>query len=153
MTSGSDNVWIGHQCGLNVGGISDRLMIENTSDTTTPLIDGQFGTSADTRPEFVKINGRFQTWWITVTATFTAQFGDKILADTATTSAFTITLPPGVEGDEVSFADAASNWGTDNLTIAADGTDTILGSATLVLSTNDAAARFVFFGTNWVTAP
>ncbi len=46
MTTGDDNVWIGNQCGQGLGGASDRLIIENSSDTTTPLIDGVFKTGA-----------------------------------------------------------------------------------------------------------
>jgi len=164
--SGDRTIGIGHSAGKNSSGddcvllgyfagssntASDRLIIENTSDITTPLIDGTFGSAGGTRPEYVKINGRFQTQWVVATSAFTAKAGDKILADTATTAAFTITLPAGVEGDEVTIVDAASNWATDNLTINPDGAETILGAGTLVLTTNDDPLKLVFFGTNWVT--
>ena len=150
--SGADNVYIGNTCGNGLTD-SDRLMIENSANNTTPLIDGQFTTKGGTRPEFIKINGRFQTTWTVVTATFTAIAGDQLLCDTDDTGAFTVTLPAGVDGDEVAFADAASNWGTDNLTVAADGAETVLGAASQVINGDNEAVRLVFYGTNWVVAP
>jgi len=45
VSSGSGNVFIGHDAGKSVaGGTSNTLIIENTNDSATPLITGNFDT-------------------------------------------------------------------------------------------------------------
>lgn len=57
---------------------------------------------------------------------FTAASFYNYLVDT-TGGAVTATLPTGAAGQVIQFTDAASNWGTANLTIAPAGGDTIQG--------------------------
>lgn len=59
--------------------------------------------------------------WTTKTTTYTAVAGDRINANT-TSAAFTITLPATpTDYTEVTLADHAGTWKTNNLTVARNG--------------------------------
>ena len=60
-------------------------------------------------------------------ATMTAVAGEGYFIDT-TSNACTATLPAGTIGDEVSFIDYARTFDTNNLTVAADGSEKIYAS-------------------------
>jgi hypothetical protein len=72
-----------------------------------------------------------------------------VLTDTSV-AAFTVTLPPTPStGAQVVIADAGSNWGTNNLTVARNGS-TIGGLAEdLVCDITGASVQFVYDGTTW----
>ena len=83
-------------------------------------------------------------WQAVKTANFTAAAGQGVFANT-TGGAFTLTLPAGTLGDEVSFADYAGTFDTNALTIAANGSEKIVGStADLTVSIERAANTLVF---------
>lgn len=87
--------------------------------------------------------------YISKTADYTAFNYDAILADT-TAGAFTITLPPspGI-GFQVIVADSADNFGTNNVTVARNGS-TINGSATdLNLNISGVSVQFLYDGSTW----
>lgn len=69
--------------------------------------------------------------WQTQTSAYTAVAGDRINANT-TSAAFTITLPatPSTYA-EVTFADHAGTWKTNNLTVARNGQNINGGAADL----------------------
>lgn len=61
--------------------------------------------------------------WTTKTANYTAAAGDRINADTSS-SAFTITLPSTPTNyTEVTLADHAGTWDTNNLTVSRAGSN------------------------------
>ena len=65
---------------------------------------------------------RLQSNWNKKTTAYTAVRGDKILADTADTAAFTVTLPSSaVIGDTVHVRDSVGNFNSANLTIGRNG--------------------------------
>ena len=83
-------------------------------------------------------------WQAVKTANFTAAAGQGVFANT-TGGAFTLTLPAGTLGDEIAFIDYAGTFDTNALTIAANGSEKILGStADLTVSVERAANTLVF---------
>ena len=66
-------------------------------------------------------------WQAVDTSGFTAVAGEGYFCNT-TSAAFTATLPAGTLGDEISFIDYAGTFDTNNLTVAADGSEKIHGS-------------------------
>ena len=88
----------------------------------------------------------------TATATdYTTTATDIIIGVTSTSSARTVTLLSGMvaEGVIVIIKDESGAAGTNNITIATEGSETIDGSATLVISSNYGVARLYSDGTDW----
>ena len=84
------------------------------------------------------------SWQAVKTANFTAAAGQGVFCNT-TSSAFTITLPAGTIGDEVSIIDYAGTFDSNNLTVAANGSEKIHGSTDdLTVATERAAFTLVF---------
>ena len=79
------------------------------------------------------------------TANFTAVSGEGYFCDTATTGAFTLTLPssPAV-GDIVALKDYASNFGTANLTIGRGGSNLNGNAGDSVRNTNNESLTLVY---------
>ena len=89
--------------------------------------------------------GMLQKSYVTQTAAYTAVAGDQIFCDTLTTNAFTVTLPAGAVGSEVTLIDSKNYFASNNLTIDSDGSEKINSSASnLVLSTNGQAITLVY---------
>ena len=89
-----------------------------------------------------------QKGYYTPTTAYTAVEGDQLLIDTSGSgigSAITITLPasPSV-GSEVTFIDSGTNFASNNLTIARNGSNILGAASNLVVSTNGAAFTLVF---------
>jgi hypothetical protein len=84
------------------------------------------------------------SWQAVKTSNFTAAAGQGVFCNT-TSAAFTLTLPAGSIGDEVSFVDYAGTFDTNNLTIASNGSEKIHGSTdNLTVSVERAANTLVF---------
>jgi len=84
------------------------------------------------------------SWQAVKTGNFTAAAGQGVFCNT-TSSAFTITLPAGSIGDEVSIIDYAGTFDSNNLTVAANGSEKIHGSTDdLTVATERAAFTLVF---------
>jgi len=84
------------------------------------------------------------SWQAVKTSNFTASAGQGVFCNT-TSAAFTLTLPAGSIGDEVTFVDYAGTFDTNNLTIAANGSEKIHGSTDdLTVSVERAANTLVF---------
>jgi hypothetical protein len=85
------------------------------------------------------------TAWAAVKTTgFTAVAGEGYFCDT-TSAAFTMTLPVGTLGDEISFIDYAGTFDTNALTIAPNGAEKIQGTAaSLTVSVERAANTLVY---------
>ena len=85
------------------------------------------------------------TSWVAVkTGNYTASAGEGVFANT-TSGAWTLTLPAGTLGDEISFIDYAGTFDSNALTIAANGSEKILGStADLTVSVERAANTLVY---------
>ena len=87
--------------------------------------------------------------YIFTTTPVTAINNQGVLADTSA-GAFTVTLPSTpTTGAQVVIADAGGAWGTNNLTVARNGS-TISGLAeNLVCDISGASVQFVYDGTTW----
>jgi len=122
-----------------------------TSATSTTLVDADRlvandnGTMVQVAMTDVKdYIGGGTSWQAVKTANFTAAAGQGVFCNT-TSSAWTLTLPAGSIGDEVSFVDYAGTFDSYNLTIAANGSEKIHGSTDdLTVSVERAANTLVF---------
>ncbi len=101
-------------------------------------------TFVDTITTTEAINGALKRWTVKTSA-YTAVAGDRLLADTATTAAFTITLPssPAV-GDEIHILDSAANFDSANLTVGRNGKKIQGLTADLTLTTENTGIGLVF---------
>ena len=107
--------------------------------------DGAGGTNRKTTASRIKtyIGGGTQ-WQAVKTANYTASAGQGVFANT-TSSSFTVTLPAGTLGDEVTIVDYAGTFDSNALTVAANGSEKIFGSTDdLTVSTERAAFTLVF---------
>ncbi len=88
-----------------------------------------------------------------VAADYTTVDEDFYIGVTSTASARTITLLSATveAGRMIIVKDESGLSGTNNITIATEGSETIDGAATLVISTNYDVARLISDGTNWFT--
>jgi hypothetical protein len=108
-------------------GTADQVLTTNGSGVLS-FVDNSGGTS-----------------WVAVkTAGFTAVAGEGYFCDT-TSAAFTMTLPAGTLGDEISFVDYAGTFDTNTLTVAPNGAEKIQGvAASLTVSVERAANTLVY---------
>ena len=129
------------------------LDIDGATDINADIVDadlfiiddGAGGTNRKTTASRIKtyIGGGTQ-WQAVKTANYTAAAGQGVFANT-TSSAFTVTLPAGTLGDEVTIVDYAGTFDSNALTVAADGSEKIFGSTDdLTVSTERAAFTLVF---------
>jgi hypothetical protein len=108
-------------------GTADQVLTTNGSGVLS-FVDNSGGTS-----------------WVAVKTTgFTAVAGEGYFCDT-TSAAFTMTLPAGTLGDEISFVDYAGTFDTNTLTVAPNGAEKIQGvAASLTVSVERAANTLVY---------
>jgi hypothetical protein len=141
-----------------------------TNATGLPIVGGTTGTlsagrggtgltSPGTSGNVLTSNGT--TWtsaaptsgggltYVVKTANYTALTNEGVLADTSG-SAFTVTLPATpATGAQVVVADAGGAWGTNNLTVARNGS-TIGGLAeNLICDISGVSVQLVYDGSTW----
>jgi hypothetical protein len=81
----------------------------------------------------------------TVTTTYTATVGEKIMTDSSG-GAFTITLPASPSfGDEIEFFDATDSWVPNNVTLNRNGLNIQALASDLVLNVDGGKARLKYF--------
>ncbi|MFQ5874303.1 MAG: hypothetical protein ACE5JL_10945 [Dehalococcoidia bacterium] len=87
----------------------------------------------------------------TKTANYTATATDKIIGVDTTGGAVTITLPTAetTAGRTYVVKDQGGSAGTNNITVATEGAQTIDGSATDAISANYGSQGYYSDGTNW----
>jgi len=85
------------------------------------------------------------SWQAVITADpATATAGEGYFCNT-TSAAFTVSLPAGTIGDEISIIDYAGTFDTNNLTVAPNGSEKIEGTAAnLTVAVERAAFTLVF---------
>ena len=114
---------------------------------TLPTADGNadqiLTTDGSGALSFVDNSGGTE-WAAVKTGNYTASAGEGVFANT-TSAAFTVTLPAGSIGDEVSIIDYAGTFDSNALTVAANGSEKIHGSTDdLTISVERAALTLVF---------
>ena len=119
------------------------------------VLDGLSWPTADGTADYVlKTDGSASLSWTEVsggtswqavdTSAFTAVAGEGYFCNT-TSAAFTATLPAGTIGDEISFIDYAGTFDSNNLTVAANGSEKIHAStADLTVAVERAGFTLVF---------
>jgi hypothetical protein len=108
-------------------GTADQILVTDGSGNLS-FVDNSGGTA----------------WQAVKTTGFTAVAGEGYFCDT-TSAAFTMTLPAGTLGDEISFVDYAGTFDTNTLTVAPDGSEKIQGvAASLTVSVERAANTLVY---------
>ena len=108
-------------------GSADQILTTNGSGVLS-FTDNSGGTSY----QAVKTSG------------FTAVAGEGYFCNT-TSAAFTATLPAGTLGDEITLIDYAGTFDTNNLTIAPNGSEKIMGTAaSLTVSIERAGLTLVY---------
>jgi len=119
---------------------------EDLVDADLFIVDnGAGGTNRKVAASRIKtyIGGGTQ-WQSVKTSNYTASAGQGVFMNT-TSGALTLTLPAGTIGDEVTFVDYARTFDTNNLTIAANGSEKIYGSTDdLTVAVEGAANTLVF---------
>ena len=123
----------------------------DNSATSTTIVDedrvvlNDAGTMVQVAVTDIKTYiGGGTSWQAVKTGNFTAAAGQGVFANT-TSAAFTVTLPSGSIGDEVTIVDYAGTFDSNALTVAANGSEKIFGStADLTVSTERAAFTLVF---------
>jgi hypothetical protein len=111
----------------NADGSADQILTTNGSGVLS-FVDNSGGTS----------------WQAVKTSTFTAVAGEGYFVNT-TSGVITMNLPAGTLGNEISFADYAGTFDSNTFTIAANGSEKILGStADLTVSVERAANTLVY---------
>ena len=101
------------------------------------------GTTGVGQLSFSEVSGG-TSWQAVKTANFTAAAGQGVFCNT-TGGAFTLTLPAGTLGNEISFVDYAGTFDSNALTIAANGSEKIMSStADLTVSVERAANTLVY---------
>ena len=132
-----------YHTGFTTGNLTEDIVY------TLPLADA--GTSGDCLTSnasgvlsWTTISGGV-SWQAVVTgATQTAVAGNGYFINT-TSNACTLTLPAGTIGDEVNVIDYAGTFDTNNLTVAADGSEKIHGSTSdLTVAIERAGFTLVF---------
>ena len=130
-------------CGtVTLGDSGDTFTIPSGATITNAGTASGFGATGET------------SWDTTVktTGTFTATAGVGYFLNT-TGGTITVNLAAGTAGDSVALADYAGTWQTNNVTLAANGTEKIGGvDADVTLDTEGQAVTFVYIdGTQgWV---
>jgi hypothetical protein len=101
------------------------------------------GTTAVGQLSFAEVSGG-TSWQAVKTSDFTAAAGEGYFVNT-TSGAITMTLPAGSIGSEIVFIDYAGTFDSYSLTIAADGSEKILGSTdNLTVSVERAGNTLVY---------
>jgi len=131
------------------GGTDGNVISYDASGDPVAIATGSDGqvltsTGAGSPPAFEALPAGGTEWQAVKTGNFTASAGHGVFANT-TSSAFTVTLPAGSIGDEVSIIDYAGTFDSNNLTVAANGSEKIHGSTDdLTVATERAAFTLVF---------
>jgi len=122
-------------CGtVTLGDSGDTFTIPSGATITNAGTASGFGATGET------------SWDTTVktTGTFTATAGVGYFLNT-TGGIITVNLAAGTAGDSVAMADYAGTWQTNNVTVAANGTEKIGGvDADVTLSTEGQSVTFVY---------
>ena len=79
---------------------------------------------------------------------YVLKYSDGIILS-SDNSARTFTLPPGVNGKMFVIKDVTGNASVNNLTILADGTETIDGASSYVINSNYGSVKLVWGNSSW----
>jgi len=124
-----------------------RLVAMPTGGTTGQVLAKSSGTDYDTGWITASSGGGGLTPTASKTANYTAASGQLVLCN-ANGGAFTVTLPASPSAG-VTVGAKKTDVSGNAITVVGSGGTTIDGDATCVITSPEAAATFVFDGTNW----
>ena len=144
---GTNNLTIARN-GSTIDNVAENLVCDITGASVQLIYDGttwevytQVGTGT--------LSGVGGLEYVVKTANYTASSLEGVLADTSG-GAFTVTLPASPStGAQVVIADAGDGWGTNNLTIARNGSTIDNVAENLVCDITGASIQLVYDGTTW----
>jgi hypothetical protein len=142
-TDGSGNLSFAD---AGAGGSDKQIQFNNSGafGGITMGSNGQVLSTNGTTASFTDPAGGGTDWQAVKTSGFTAVAGEGYFCNT-TSAAFTLTLPAGTLGDEISFVDYAGTFDTNALTVAPNGAEKIQGvAASLTVGTERAASTLVY---------
>jgi hypothetical protein len=149
------NLQIGDQGDLRLGDADNSHYIAlQAPSTVASNVTLTFPATDGDADQFLQTNGSGVLAWSDVsggtswqavkTSTFTAVAGEGYFVNT-TSGVITMNLPAGTLGQEIAFADYAGTFDSNTFTIAANGSEKILGStADLTVSVERAANTLVY---------
>jgi len=91
--------------------------------------------------------------WVSITTNAFVSSGQRIIVDTSSASAYTLTLPSSpTMGDEIHFLDGGYNCGTTHVTIARNGNNIMGLAQNMDIDTDGAAFKLVYYNSTrgWV---
>jgi hypothetical protein len=145
LTKTASNVQLG---GALIQNTTVTLANFNMNFATTGT--GNVGVNAATPNSKFQVNGSFATKVATKSANYTADATDHILFVDASGAARTITLPSAVGLDGRQYIIKKKDSSTNAVIIAADGSETIDGDATVSLTMQWSVRTIVSDGANWM---
>ncbi len=120
--------------------------------TTGTLTSGTFTLGSTTSANSLIGSITFTTKTFSTTGTIDTSTKDMIIYADTTSAAFTLTLPAPTNGRTIIVKDKKQTFGTNNLTVARNGSEKIDGaSASLTLNTNNTSVIIYSDGTDWYT--
>jgi len=148
-----------------ISGANNTLTVRMASDVsgTLPITNGGTGlTALGTAGQVLTVNagatalefaagggGAGGLEYVVKTANYTTSDLEGVLADTSG-GAFTVTLPASPSaGAQVVIADSGNAWGTNNLTIARNGSTIASVAENLVCDITGASIQLVYDGATW----
>jgi len=121
----------------NITGVSVQLVYDGTTWEVYTQVGAGGGSGGGGLEYVVK------------TANYTASSLEGVLADTSG-GAFTVTLPASPStGSQVVIADSGNSWGTNNLTIARNGSTIANVAENLLCDITGVSVQLVYDGTTW----
>ncbi len=167
LGSGDDTINIGSGSGDTVNIKEDttlatnkKLQFRDTGIYINSGADGKLTIAADgtgnddiTLSGSVTISGGMAISHTGTDSNYTASVDDSIIGIDTTSGAVTVTLPSAgaVAGKVFIIHDEGGTAGSNNITVATEGSETIDGSSTATISTNYGSLRIYSDGTNFFT--
>lgn len=143
LTKTASNVQLG-------GTLVQATNIAQAGFDLTTTGTGNFGVGTATPNSKFTVSGSFATAISTKTASYTATAADHIIIVDATGGNRTITLPSAVGLDGRQYIIKKKDNSVNNVIIAAAGSETIDGAATVIMSIQWQVRTIVSDGANWM---
>jgi len=147
-------IGIGAVCDITPGSIpfggSNNCLTQDNANLFWDDANNRLGLGTNTPNSTLQVNGSL-AFQYTSTAVSITTSGDTIIGVTDTSVARTITLASAdaVVGRIITIKDESGAAGTNNITIATEGSETIDGAATNAIIANFGAGRYYSNGSNW----
>ncbi|MEW6097212.1 MAG: hypothetical protein AB1567_11940 [bacterium] len=144
-----DSSW-GTELGINMANVGIITFGTSNVERMRIVSNGDVGIGTTSPNSILHINGSIATAYALKTANYTVSGSDSIITGDATSASFTITLPTavGITGRKYSFIRIDNSPNT--ITLDGNGTETINGVETKVLSAQWARCEIISDGSNWI---